>query len=478
MKRLAYLLSAIALCLSASAQKIDPPPTYSTIADMAQYAPPVLSGERYRMVYTLGSTHLGDGGGGGWLSTNNVTGVNGTTKVASKIVNGWSWYRVPTDGSLLADGSIPPSKIAGGVGSGTQTPWGQDIDAAGHNISNLGTVTARGTLNIFGAREYGEIPLTGTTPSLSFTSGPVYSETLSATDITIALTDGLGTAGLTNRPIEFRVTTDGTHLVNFPASVIARTWTNQPFAAGDYTFVFEIAGGKTNLWVSPAKVQTADIVDGAVTFPKLVNATATQRAIGRNTAGSGNWEEVTESQMLDWIASTRGSLLYRGASGWAVLAPGTIGQVLTSNGSGADPSYQPGGAGGGLGYVLTFTGGQFNPASSTTYYFGNQAGASPSTTQGREVIYVPKAGTIKVGDVMTYASTAGSGESWTFSVAVNNGTPTTIQALSSATNIRHWRNAALSIAVAAGDYVEILTTTPSFSVNPASMNWGANLYIE
>lgn len=40
------------------------------------------------------------------------------------------------------------------------------------------------------------------------------------------------------------------------------------------------------------------------------------------------------------FGSTRGSILERGASGWTLLAPGTAGNVLTSNGSGTDPSYQ------------------------------------------------------------------------------------------------------------------------------------------
>lgn len=40
---------------------------------------------------------------------------------------------------------------------------------------------------------------------------------------------------------------------------------------------------------------------------------------------------------LDSITTTRGSLLYRGASAWAGLVPGTSGYVLTSQGTGADP---------------------------------------------------------------------------------------------------------------------------------------------
>lgn len=43
------------------------------------------------------------------------------------------------------------------------------------------------------------------------------------------------------------------------------------------------------------------IANDAVTFAKMQEI-ATQRAIGRNTAGTGNPEEVTISQMLDWTA--------------------------------------------------------------------------------------------------------------------------------------------------------------------------------
>jgi hypothetical protein len=83
----------------------------------------------------------------------------------------------------------------------------------------------------------------------------------------------------------------------------------------------------------------ANVPDNAITFAKLQNIT-TQRVIGRNTAGTGDPEEVTASQVLDWIGSTRGAVLYRGAAGWAILTPGTSGFALTSNGVGADPSYQ------------------------------------------------------------------------------------------------------------------------------------------
>ncbi len=85
---------------------------------------------------------------------------------------------------------------------------------------------------------------------------------------------------------------------------------------------------------------TWTINNSAVTYAKIQNISATQRLLGRNTAGAGVTEEVSASGVLDWLGSTRGQVLYRGASGWVALSPGTSGHVLTTNGGGADPSWQ------------------------------------------------------------------------------------------------------------------------------------------
>lgn len=47
------------------------------------------------------------------------------------------------------------------------------------------------------------------------------------------------------------------------------------------------------------------------------------------------------STILDVLGSTRGAVLYRGASGWALLPPGAAGERLTTNGAGADPTWTP-----------------------------------------------------------------------------------------------------------------------------------------
>ena len=63
------------------------------------------------------------------------------------------------------------------------------------------------------------------------------------------------------------------------------------------------------------------------------------------------WESLPSVQAyLDSISDVQGSVLYRGASAWSALAPGTAGYVLQTGGASADPSWvaQSGGGGGGV----------------------------------------------------------------------------------------------------------------------------------
>lgn len=85
-------------------------------------------------------------------------------------------------------------------------------------------------------------------------------------------------------------------------------------------------------------IETKDIKSKAVTYAKFQDIT-TQRVLGRNTAGTGIVQELTISQMMDWTSSTQGAVWFRGASGWSVLTPGTSGNVLQTNGAGADPTW-------------------------------------------------------------------------------------------------------------------------------------------
>lgn len=79
---------------------------------------------------------------------------------------------------------------------------------------------------------------------------------------------------------------------------------------------------------------------------------ATQVIAGAGLDGGGTLDaDVTlsanEQEILDAISSTHGAILYRGASDWVVLAPGTAGKVLTTNGASSDPTWETVSGGGG-----------------------------------------------------------------------------------------------------------------------------------
>jgi hypothetical protein len=117
-----------------------------------------------------------------------------------------------------------------------------------------------------------------------------------------------------------------------------------PVTAG--TLAAPVADGdKGDITVSSSGA-TWTVDNDVVTYAKMQNVSATSRVIGRKTSGAGDPEELTLSDVLDFIGSAvRGDVLYRGASAWARLAAGTSGQVLRTNGASADPSWASVGSG-------------------------------------------------------------------------------------------------------------------------------------
>ena len=98
------------------------------------------------------------------------------------------------------------------------------------------------------------------------------------------------------------------------------------------------------------------------------------------TGNPASPSDVTPSQVLDVIGSTRGDILYRGATGWAVLAPGTSGYVLQTAGGGADPSWgQVSLSGGATGVLPVANGG----TSFSTYTTGDLIFANSSSSLSR-----------------------------------------------------------------------------------------------
>ena len=103
-------------------------------------------------------------------------------------------------------------------------------------------------------------------------------------------------------------------------------------------------------------------------------------------------------EILDQITTTHGSVVYRGAAAWQALAPGTLGYLLSTNGSGADPSWivPPTGGGGGGTY--------FNGAS------GVPTGVSTTALATKGTVFVPRED-ITIYAVWAVYDSAGAGQS-------------------------------------------------------------------
>jgi hypothetical protein len=119
------------------------------------------------------------------------------------------------------------------------------------------------------------------------------------------------------------------------------------------------------------------------TFSNIGNGALTNSAVTLCGTSVSLGGALTASACLDSLSSTRGTILYRGASGWAALTPGTSGQFLQTGGAGADPSWATAAGSGNV---------TIAPTSGNTA--NNGACMQNTTTQIKDCGYVPaQAGT-------------------------------------------------------------------------------------
>lgn len=112
-----------------------------------------------------------------------------------------------------------------------------------------------------------------------------------------------------------------------------------PTQAQNHTCPTRPPGDSTNACASTAFVQGA--------IPPVV-AVAAHTVLAGPTSGSAavptfrplGPADTPISPLLDVLGTTEGSVLYRGGTSWATLGPGTAGQVLTTGGTGATPSWK------------------------------------------------------------------------------------------------------------------------------------------
>ena len=120
----------------------------------------------------------------------------------------------------------------------------------------------------------------------------------------------------------------------------------------------------------------------------------------------------------------------------------------------------------------------FAPADATNYYFGQFHGLTPQTIADISRVYIRKTGVIRTANILTYATTAGTNESWSFYIRLNNTTDYLIQTISATTNMRTFTSSSLNIPVVAGDYIEIKMVCPTWVTNPSGVRGNGYIIIE
>lgn len=164
----------------------------------------------------------------------------------------------------------------------------------------------------------------------------------------------------------------------------------------------------------------------------------------------------------------------------AVAGLGSSGDVLTSNGAGALPTFQTPAGGGSKGAVniVTFSA---NPADATTYFLAMSQAMTTYTASGNADtrLYIPITGTItKCYGTATVSGTLGSAGSSTVAIRLNNSSDTTVtSSLSMTTADNAFSNAGLSISVTAGDYIEFKVTTPTWATNPLAVRMAITVLV-
>lgn len=256
--------------------------------------------------------------------------------------------------------------------------------------------------------------------------------------------------------------TSGNATLNVDTTVIqARV----PTSCSAGSFMSSIASGGT---------ATCSVIPSAnVTLAMMANISATQRVIGRNSAGAGVPQEVTGTQLLDWVSATNGAVLTRSGGAW-----GAATDVSTDSGD----------------LLLADSASPTTPSAGAKVYSRSVAGRSMPAFLGalnRGAALQPSFGDAKIG--IWYQSTDSAIASFNLSTTTTVGTgtlrtpastnlfsslrrvgyvsATTANAISSFTNQRNsfWRGNATA---AGGFFVKI-----RFGISDATLVTTANMFV-
>lgn len=338
-------------------------------------------------------TYIGAGTGSGTVTSASVVTANGVSATVATATT--------TPAFTFTLGAITPSSVNGNTitpGSGTLTLGAVTLNAGPGGTLGTAAFTASGdyataaqgakadtavqSLTVTTANGVSGSFTGGTTPALSLTLGAITPSSVAASGNVTGLNlsgtntgDQTSIVGITGTVAQFNTAlTDG----DFATGGGTATGTNtgdqvvpvNTTATASQFFTAYNSGNGAFTKAQPAfsdlsgSIAIGQVPNDLITYAKIQNISANRRVLGRLTTGAGDTEELTLDQVLDFASPAHGDILFRGAAGWQLLVAGTAGDVLTTHGPGADPTYETpsgGGTGGVIG-TATFAGG--DPVSS------------------------------------------------------------------------------------------------------------------
>ena len=388
-----------------------------------------------------------NGGTGGSLKLNgsstgsatiSVAAAAGSTTFQLPVGNGTSGFFLRTDGSGNTSWVAAP-------GSGTVTSVGLALpgifSVSGSPVTTTGTLT--GTLANQNANLVWAGPTTGVPAAPTFRS-------LVGADLPNPSASSLGgiqsTTGASHQWVS-TISTSGVPGLSQPAftdisGVAAAAQLPNPtastlggiesFAAVSHQWINQIS---TSGVPSATQPNFTDLSGNASLsqLPSISN----NSVLGNNSGGTAVPSTLSASNVLDFIGATQGQVLYRNATQWVALNPGTNGQVLTTAGAAANPSWT----------TVSGTGTVTNVATN------NGLTGGPITTTGTIGL-----ATIATGNALAYTG-AGSG------VPVATTPSTLLDVIGSATGDLLYRSSGGWTVLAPGTNGQVLTqgaSTPAW----------------
>ena len=289
-----------------------------------------------------------NGGTGGSLTLNGAT--SGSSVIGVNAVAGSSTFTLPV-------GNGTPNQVLSTDGSGN-TSW---TNAGAGTVSSVG-LSLPGIFTVSGSPVTGSGTLTATlaTQSANFIwAGPTTGAASTPTFRLLVGADLPNPSASTLGGIQSfvavgsqwirQISTLGVPTASQPnftdlAGTLAPAQCPNPSAST--TGCVESLAATASKWINtistlgvPSATQPSftDIA-GSATLAQLPSI-SNNSVLGNNSGGTSVPQSLTATNVLDFIATVQGDILYRNATTWVALAPGTNGQVLTTAGAAANPTW-------------------------------------------------------------------------------------------------------------------------------------------